>query len=114
MGRGERSASGKKRIAGDGRQGALERIEASQGVPAWGGRRGEAGDLHWRWSANQYRAAIVDLVAADARAMAVRLGPAYAVQADGLDQAVLWSRASLTEVYLYVPYRYSIVPAAKP
>jgi hypothetical protein len=96
---------------------ALERIEAFvKAVPAVGRAEMEkVGDLTLSVvGPDQYRAAIVDLVAADARAMAVRLGPAYAVHADGLDQAVLWSRASLTEVYLYVPYRYSIVPAARP
>ena len=60
---------------------------------------------------DQYRDAIVDRVAADAKAMAARLGPAYAVHANGLDRPVEWSRASLTEVYLYVPYSYSVVPA---
>lgn len=96
---------------------ALERIEAFvKAVPAVGRAEMEKdGDLTLSVvGPDQYRAAIVDLVAADARAMAARLGPAYAVHADGLDQAVLWSRASLTEVYLYVPYRYSIVPVAQP
>jgi acetylornithine deacetylase/succinyl-diaminopimelate desuccinylase-like protein len=60
---------------------------------------------------DKYRGQIVDLVAADARATAVRLGPDYSVTANGLDRPVEWTRASLTEVYLYVPYDYSIVPA---
>jgi hypothetical protein len=93
---------------------ALERIEAFvKAVPAVGRAEMEKeGDLTLSVvGPDQYRAAIVDLVAADAKAMAARLGPAYAVHADGLDQAVQWSRASLTEVYLYVPYSYSVVPA---
>lgn len=93
---------------------ALERIEAFvKAVPAVGRAEMEKdGDLTLSVvGPDRYRAAIVDLVAADARAMAARLGPAYAVHANGLDQAVQWSRASLTEVYLYVPYSYSVVPA---
>ncbi|MGZ8998740.1 MAG: hypothetical protein ACXW2T_07790, partial [Allosphingosinicella sp.] len=59
---------------------------------------------------DKYRGEIVDLVAADARATAARVGPDYAVTANGLDRPVEWTRASLTEVYLYVPYNYSVSP----
>lgn len=93
---------------------ALERIEAFvKAVPAVGRAEMEKdGDLTLSVvGPDRYRAAIVDLVAADARAMAARLGPAYTVRADGLDRAVQWSRASLTEVYLYVPYSYSVAAA---
>jgi hypothetical protein len=93
---------------------ALERIEAFvEAVPAVGRAEMEkAGDLTLSVvGPDKFRAAIVDLVAADAKAMALRLGPAYAVQANGLDRPVEWTRASLTEVYLYVPYSYSVVPA---
>jgi hypothetical protein len=93
---------------------ALERIEAYiKTVPAVGRAEMEkTGDLTLSVvGPDQYRAAIVDKVAADARAMAARLGPDYKVEALGLDRAVEWSRASLTEVYLYVPYSYSVVAA---
>ncbi|HYJ82594.1 MAG TPA: TonB-dependent receptor [Allosphingosinicella sp.] len=93
---------------------ALERIEAFvKAVPAVGRAEMEKdGDLTLSVvGPDQYRAAILDLVAADARAASARLGPAYAVRADGLDRPVEWTRASLTEVYLYVPYSYSVVPA---
>lgn len=62
---------------------------------------------------DQYRGQIVDLVAADARATAAKLGPEYGVDAKGLDRPVEWSRASLTEVFLYVPYTYSVVPTRR-
>lgn len=62
---------------------------------------------------DQYRGAIVDLVAADARATAARMGPDYAVEAEGLERPVEWTRASLTEVLLYVPYRYRVVPRTR-
>jgi hypothetical protein len=92
---------------------ALDRISAFvKAVPAVGRAELKAdGDLTLSVvGPDQYRGQIVDLVAADARATAARLGPDYAVEAKGLDRPVEWSRASLTEVLLYVPYAYSIVP----
>lgn len=59
---------------------------------------------------DKYRSQIIDFVSADARSTAQKLGPEYAVEAKGLDRPVEWSRASLTEVFLYVPYSYTIVP----
>lgn len=59
---------------------------------------------------DQYRAAIADLVAADAKAYAARFGPEYRVEIGGIDKPVEWSQASLTEVSLYLPYSYRIVP----
>ena len=59
---------------------------------------------------DKYRGQIVELVAADARSVAAQLGADYAVEARGLDRPVEWSRASLTEVFLYVPYSYVVVP----
>ncbi len=92
---------------------ALERINAFiKAVPAVG--RAELkteGDLTLSVvGPDKHRGEIIDLVAADARATAARLGPAYAVVANGLDRPVEWTRASLTEVYLYVPYNYSVTP----
>ena len=62
---------------------------------------------------DQYRGAIIDLVAADAYATAATMGPDYAIEAKGLERPVEWSRASLTEVFLYVPYRYDVVPKGR-
>jgi hypothetical protein len=59
---------------------------------------------------DQYRTAIADLVAADAKGYAARFGPEYRVEISGIDKPVEWSRASLTEVVLYLPYSYRIVP----
>ena len=59
---------------------------------------------------DQYRGAIIDLVAADAHATAAKMGADYAIEAKGLERPVEWSRASLTEVFLYVPYSYDVVP----
>lgn len=59
---------------------------------------------------DQYRQAIIELVAADARQQAAVFGPDYAVQVSGIDGQLFWSQISGTEVFLYIPYRYSIVP----
>lgn len=61
---------------------------------------------------DQYRGQILDLVATDARATAARFGTNYAVEAVGLDRPVQWMRASLTEVFLFVPYSITVRPAA--
>ena len=99
--------------AGSDSKAALERINAFiKAVPPVG--RAELktnGDLTLSVvGPDKYRGEIIDKVAADARATAARLGPNYAVNADGLDRSVEWTRASLTEVYLYVPYSYSVTP----
>jgi hypothetical protein len=58
----------------------------------------------------QYRGQIIDLVAADAAANAAKFGAGYAVDVGGLDRPVQWGRASLTEVFLYLPVSYRVVP----
>lgn len=57
----------------------------------------------------QYRSAIVQLIAEDARANAAMFGPDYRVAVDGIDKAVQWSQVNETEVFLYLPYSYRIV-----
>lgn len=59
---------------------------------------------------DQYRDAIVKLVAEHARHHAAMFGSDYAVQVSGVDGQVFWSQVSGTDVFLYVPYRYTIVP----
>ncbi len=59
---------------------------------------------------DQYRDAIVKRVAENARQQAAIFGPDYAVQVSGIDGQVFWSQVSPTDVFLYVPYRYTIVP----
>jgi hypothetical protein len=106
----------KTSLTGGDAQAALARIEAFiAAVPTVG--RAEirrAGDLTLSVvGPDQYRAQILQRVAADARATAAAMGPDYGVEATGLDRPVEWSRASLTEVFLYVPYRYTVVPAGR-
>ncbi len=90
---------------------ALERINAFiKAVPTVGrAEMKRSGDLTLSIvNPGQYRGAILDLVATDAKATSARLGEAYGVDAKGLDRSVEWSRASLTEVFLYVPYSYTV------
>ncbi|MES2987105.1 MAG: TonB-dependent receptor [Pseudomonadota bacterium] len=58
----------------------------------------------------QYRNQIIALVAADATGSAGKFGENYRVQVQGLDRRIQWGRASLSEVYLYLPISYVIVP----
>jgi hypothetical protein len=59
---------------------------------------------------DQYRDAIIKMVADDATTHAATFGPNYAVQVTGIDGQVSWSQVSSTDVFLYVPYRYIILP----
>ena len=58
----------------------------------------------------QYRGAIVDLIAQDSAANAAKFGAGYGVEVHGLDRPVEWARASLTEVFLYLPSSYTVRP----
>jgi len=59
---------------------------------------------------DQYRPEIGRVIAVDAAAMAAKFGPDYAVEVRGLNRPVEWTRASLTEVFLYIPYELVITP----
>lgn len=60
---------------------------------------------------DQYRDGVVGLVAEEAKRLAGRFGPGHGVEARGVDRPIEWSRASLTEVFLYMPYQLTVVPA---
>lgn len=57
---------------------------------------------------DQYREAIIKLVAADASRTASLFGPNVTFNVTGIDGQVAWSQVSPTEVFLYIPYRYTI------
>jgi hypothetical protein len=59
---------------------------------------------------DQYRGAVADAIAADARAMAARVGSDYGVEIEGLSRPVEWARAGLSDVLLYMPYKLVVVP----
>jgi hypothetical protein len=58
----------------------------------------------------QYRGAIIDLVAKDTAGTSSRFGAGYGVEVTGLDKPVQWKRASLTEVQLYLPSNSTVRP----
>ena len=47
----------------------------------------------------------------EAGRLAAKFGPGHGIEARGVDRPIEWSRASLTEVFLYVPYQLTVVPA---
>lgn len=59
---------------------------------------------------DQYRPEIVRLVAAEALKTAAAFGPDYGVEVQGLNEQLMWAQASTTEVFLYIPYRFTIRP----
>jgi len=59
---------------------------------------------------DKFRGEILDIIAADAKAISGRLGADYGVEIKGLDRPVEWARAGLTEVFLYVPYNMVVRP----
>lgn len=58
----------------------------------------------------QYRGAIIDLVAKDTAATSGRFGPTYGVEVTGLDRPVQWKRSGLTEVLLFLPSAATVRP----
>jgi len=59
---------------------------------------------------DQYREAVIKLVAADAQHAADLFGPSFTFNISGIDGQISWSQVSSAEVFLYIPYRYAIVP----
>jgi hypothetical protein len=92
---------------------ALDRIDGFvKAVPAVGRALIEpTGDLTLSVvKPDQYRDQIVGLVADDANKMSQRFGADYGVEARGIDRQVEWSRAGLTDVFLYIPYQITVMP----
>jgi len=61
---------------------------------------------------NQYRDQIVKLVAQDIGRVTSALGADYRIHLMGIDRRVKWVRSGLSEVTLYIPYSYDVLPAA--
>ena len=59
---------------------------------------------------DQYRPEIVKLVAGEALKTAGVFGPDYGVEVAGLNEQLIWAQASPTEVFLYIPYRFTVRP----
>lgn len=59
---------------------------------------------------DQYRDQIVKLIADEAKKNAAYFGPDYGVEVGGLNEQLSWSQVSGTEVFLYIPYRFTFRP----
>ncbi|MFZ5707381.1 MAG: TonB-dependent receptor [Pseudomonadota bacterium] len=59
---------------------------------------------------DKYRVQIADKVMDDAKVLAAKMGPEYAVTIEGLNMPVLWTQAGPADVLLYVPYKLVLVP----
>ncbi|WP_428334243.1 TonB-dependent receptor [Novosphingobium sp.] len=59
---------------------------------------------------DQYRTAIADIIAADAKILAAKFGDGYGVEVEGLNRPVEWARSGLSDVLLYIPYKLVVVP----
>jgi hypothetical protein len=59
---------------------------------------------------DQYRDAIVRLVADEAKRNAAIFGADFTFSLTGIDGQLAWSQVSPSEVMLYIPYRYTILP----
>jgi hypothetical protein len=62
---------------------------------------------------DSYRGQIAAVVSEDARKLAQTMGEGYAVQIEGLNMPVNWSRAGPSDVMLYIPYKLTILPRPK-
>lgn len=60
----------------------------------------------------QYREDIIRLVAEDIKRVTGSLGADYRIRLQGIDRQVKWVRSGLSEVTLYIPYAYEVLPAA--
>jgi hypothetical protein len=59
---------------------------------------------------DQYRDDVVKLIAESAKRYASYFGPDYGVEVGGLNEQLAWTQVSNTQVFLYIPYRFSIKP----
>ena len=59
---------------------------------------------------DQYRDQVVKLIAESAQHNAAMFGPEYRFNITGIDEQIAWSQVSSTDVFLYLPYRYTIYP----
>ena len=58
----------------------------------------------------QYRRPIITQIAKEAAATSAPFGANYGVEVTGLERPVQWTKASLTEVLLYLPATYTVRP----
>ena len=61
---------------------------------------------------SQYRPRIIELMAADVKAVTAALGGDYRVVLSGVDQPVEWARLGSLDVSIYIPYEYVVLPSS--
>lgn len=61
---------------------------------------------------HQYRKEIISMIAEDVKATTSALGDDYRVVMTGIDQPVEWVRVGPTQLAMYIPYSYQIVPTS--
>jgi hypothetical protein len=59
---------------------------------------------------DQYRDQIIQLIAAEANKNAGFFGPGYAMEVQGLHQELAWTQVNASDVFLYIPYNFKVVP----
>jgi hypothetical protein len=59
----------------------------------------------------KYRSRVIELYAADARAVTASLGTEYRVVTRGIDRQLQWVRDGMSDVVIYIPYEYDVIPA---
>lgn len=58
----------------------------------------------------RYRYEVVQAVAADVKKLREAFGDAFEIVVTGLDRRLMWQRASISEVELYLPFAYEVFP----
>jgi hypothetical protein len=58
----------------------------------------------------QYRSRVIELYAADARAVTSALGSEYRVVTRGIDRQLQWLRDGISDVVIFIPYEYDVIP----
>jgi hypothetical protein len=59
---------------------------------------------------DQYRGPVVQLIAEESRRTSNAFGADYGVTVSGLDRHLVWNQASENEVFLYIPYSFTVLP----
>jgi hypothetical protein len=59
----------------------------------------------------QFREPVIKLYAGDVRTVTAALGSEYRVVTKGIDRQLQWMRDGMTDVVIFIPYEYDVIPA---
>ena len=99
--------------SGDTLDSASGRLEAFVEAVPTNGRSEVDIDDDWQLSIvdpPQYRAAILGLIADDARRASAAFGTTYSVQVTGIENRVTWRQSGPLDLGLFIPYQMTVVP----